>query len=385
MSLRKRIQIILSFLVLIPLLLLLYQSYRASRSSLMMQIKQGSLQIAQLETAEINLIFEPPRLIVEDLVRTIETKKHMEPGDIQDLIHRTLVETPQIYGVAVAFEPGATSLGRFAHYCYRPGGTVRERSMIDQANDYTTRIWYRQPMDREKAGWTGAYFDEGGGDTLMITYAAPIRFDGRVAGVAEIDLDLDGLVQSLQGIRPGGDGTVFLVNKTGQILAHPNLKVVSEMDRQVLSPIVELMNRKGVDCVEMVDPVSQVDSWVVETPIPALSIARGGQDWSLIVSWPMHTRLAPLSGLGRRILVLYLFLGGASFLFLNRSFDRIITRPLSKLAERARRYAAGDFSPQAPWTNDTVELQELSQALDNLGAALAKNAQQSPDGKEEKA
>ncbi len=377
MSLRKRIQIILAFLVLIPLVLLMYQSYRASRSSLVKQIKQGSLQIARLETAEIGLIFEPPRLVVEELVRSLETKKLMDPGDLQDLMHRTLVETPEIFGIAVAFDPESTTLRRFAHYCYRPGGTVRERSMVDPANDYTKRGWYRLPMDTGKAGWTGAYFDEGGGDTLMITFTAPIRFDGRIVGVAEVDLDLDGLVQKLQAIKPGGDGTVFLVNRFGQILAHPNLKTVTEMDvAQELAPLAELMNRAGVDCIEMADPVSRIKSWVVETPIPSLSAARGGQDWSLIVSWPMHTRLAPLGGVTRRILVLYLFLGGASFLFLNRSLDRIITRPLSRLTEQARRYAAGDFSPPPPMTSDTMELQELSRALDSLGAALTGKAKE---------
>jgi HAMP domain-containing protein len=112
---------------------------------------------------------------------------------------------------------------------------------------------------------------------------------------------------------------------------------------------------------------------VVEAPISSLSSARGGEDWSLIVSWPLDKRLAPLTALGRRMLVLYLFLGGSALWFLNRTFDDSITRPLRKLAEQARAYAADDFNQPPVPLNDATELQELGKALNALGENLAKN------------
>ncbi|MCE5243680.1 MAG: hypothetical protein LLF99_10830, partial [Desulfobacteraceae bacterium] len=130
MSLKKRIQIILLFLVLVPLLLLLLQSYRTSRSTLQQQIREGSLQIAQLEAKEMDLIFDPPRYIIQGLVRALEAKPHLDADGVRDLLRSTLIQTPGIFGVAVGFEPEATPLGRFCHYYYRPGGEVKERSML---------------------------------------------------------------------------------------------------------------------------------------------------------------------------------------------------------------------------------------------------------------
>lgn len=375
MSLQKRIQIILSFLVFIPLLLLFYQSYKSSHHSLLQQIQQGSFQIAQLETAEMDRIFDPARFIVEGLIRALETTPSLEGESIRELMHRTLVQTPEIYGVAVAFEPESTPLGPFAPYFYRPDGAEKERSLVDSSMNYIQRDWYRLSMESQTGIWTKPYFDEGGGDTLMITFAAPIRREGRLVGVAEVDLDLAGLVGRLQQLKPGGDGTVYLVNRSGQILAHPAINPTAALETDHdMGPLAELMSRSGVDTMETIDPVTHLSSWVLELPIPALSAARGGQDWSLIVSWPLSTRLAPLSGLGRKMLVLYLFLGGASILFLNRSFDRTITRPLRQLAGRARRYAEGDFRQPPAKCDDTLELRELSLALDSLGAAIAKSA-----------
>ena len=208
----------------------------------------------------------------------------------------------------------------------------------------------------------------------MVSYSAPVRRNGQVVGVADVDLDLGSLLKRLHSLKPGGDGTAYMVNRKGRILAHPALKPIADIqDNDNLNELVALMKRSGVDTMSMEDPVSHKKSWIVESPIDSLSAAHGGGDWSLIVSLPIEKRLAPLNGMVRRLLVLYLFLGGASLWFLNRIFDDTITRPLRKLAEQANNYAKGHFDkPDAP-LNDALELRELGQALNVLGATLKKN------------
>jgi sigma-B regulation protein RsbU (phosphoserine phosphatase) len=374
MSLRKRIQILLAFLVGIPLLLLLFESYRAGRHTLLKQMKEGSLGIAQLQAAEMDLTFEPPRLIAEGVARALEIVPELKPDRIRELLRSTLRQSPDLYGAAVAFHPALTSLGRFAPYVYRRDGVETEHSLTDPSYDYARRDWYRLPMESASGRWSLPYFDEGGGNVLMITFSALVRREGRVVGVATVDLSLRALVERLRRLKPGGEGAVYLVSPEGRILAHPSLKTLEDRraDR-TLSGLEELIKRRGVDTVEMEDPVSRRTSWIVETPLRSLSAARGGHDWSLIVSWPLGGRLAPLTGLGRRMLVLYLFLGGGALLFLNRSFDQIITRPLRRLAEQARHYAEGDFSRPAPKHEEALELRELGRALNSLGAKLEGN------------
>ena len=214
--------------------------------------------------------------------------------------------------------------------------------------------------------------------TLMVSYSAPIKRDGRVVAVAGVDLDLDSLVKSLYSLKPGGEGTAYMVNLKGRILAHPDLKPIAELPgNEELSELVGLIKGSKVDTVAMLDPVSHIKSWIVESPIKSLSAARGGGDWSLIVSWPLEKRMSPLNGMVRRLLVLYLFLGGAAIWFLNRFFDDTITRPLRKLAEQANNYAEGNFDQPAAPLNDAMELRDLGQALNVLGARLKKNASSS--------
>jgi HAMP domain-containing protein len=370
MRLRKRIQILLGFLVGMPLLLLLFESYQTGRHTLMTEMKQEALQIAQLETAEMDLTFNPPRIIVEGLTRALESAPELRADVIRELLRRTLHDTPEIYGAAIALDPAQSPLGRFAPYVYRLKG-VETESIVTY--DYTHADWFRLPVTSGRGKWTKPYYDEVG-KAHMVTYAAPVRRDGRIVGVAEVDLDLESLLKRLKFLKPGGDGTVYLVNSTGHILAHPDLKaMVGSQGSRNLGELAALVKRSGVDTLSMNDPVSHRQSWVVEYPVPSLSAARGGGDWSLIVSWPLDKRLAPLTALGRRMLVLYLFMGGAALWFLNRTFDDTITRPLRRLAEQARGYAAGDFRQEPVIRNEALELRELEDALNSLGSALEKN------------
>ena len=371
MSLRKRIQILLAFLVGIPFFVLLFESYQTGRRTLVAEMKLEARQIAELETAKMDLTFEPARLIVEGLVRAVETSPRLDASVISGLLRRTLHENPDIYGVSIAFDPALTSFGRFAPYVFRKDGGEVEMPLPDE--DYTCDDWYSRPMKSGAGKWSKPYVDKSV-HTLMVSYSAPVRLNGRVVGVADVDLDLDSLLKQLHFLKPGGEGTAYMINPKGRILAHPDLKPIADLpETDELNELVVLMKRGGVDTMAMLDPVSHKNSWVVESPIESLSAARGGGDWSLIVSWPIEKRLIPLNGMVRRLLVLYLFLGGAAIWFLNRIFDDTITRPLRKLAEQAHNYAEGNFGrPVAP-LNEATELRELGRALNVLGSTLKKN------------
>lgn len=369
MSLRKRIQILLAFLVGIPFLVLLFESYQTGRRTLVAEMKLEARQVAELEAAKMDLTFDPARLIVEGLVRSVETNPRLDASVISELLRRTLHENPGIYGVCIALDPDLTSLGRFAPYAYRKDGGEAEMRI----QDYTSDDWFTQPVKSGAGKWSKVYNYESV-HTLMVSYTAPIRINGRVVGIAGVDLDLDSLVKRLHSLKPGGEATAYLINPRGRILAHPDLKPLVDMpETEEVNKLVTLLKSGGTETVAMPDPVSHRNSWIVETPIESLSAARGGRDYSLVVSWPIEKRLAPLNGMVRRLLVLYLFLGGAAIWFLNRIFDDTITRPLRKLAEQANNYAQGDFDQPAVPLNEAMELRELGRALNVLGATLKNN------------
>ena len=285
MSLRKRIQILLGILMGIPLILLLWESYRAGRETFLKQLKLESLQIAKLEEEGIDLTFEPPRLIAEGMARGLSIGESLRGDEIRELLRRSLHENPRLYGAGVFLDPGLTPLGRFAPYAFRRKGLESELSI---PYEYLRWDWYRLPVEAGRGLWSKPYFDEGGGGTLMVTFSAPIRREGRIVGVATVDLDLDGLVSRLRKIHPGGGGSIYLASREGHVIAHPELKALEDLGKgERVGKLVELINARGDSMTEMKDPVSGRNSWIVETPVDSLSEARGGGAWSLVVSWPL--------------------------------------------------------------------------------------------------
>jgi sigma-B regulation protein RsbU (phosphoserine phosphatase) len=379
MRLRTRIQVLLAFLVAMPLLILFFEVVRSGHRTVMDQMQVESLQIAALQAAEMDLTFVPARETADGLARSMETAASLDPEAIKALLRHSLDHAPEIYGLGVALSPEATSVGRFAPYVFRADGRFQERSLHDPAYEYTRWDWYRLPMALGQGHWTQPYFDRGGGDTLMITYSAPIRRYGHLIGVAAADLSLDGLVKRLGALRPGGNGSVSLVGKDGRILLHPALlatpSAAPEEDPQAVAVLKSLMRHPGTDMRAMNDPVSRRKAWVVEMPVRSMAEELGGPGWSVVVSWPMGQRMGPYIKLGERVLCLFLFLGGGALMFLNRAFEEMITRPIRRLARQARRYAHGDFAGKAGLKEEALELEELSQALGQLGTALAESEQ----------
>ena len=74
--------------------------------------------------------------------------------------------------------------------------------------------------------WTQVYVDEAG-KGLMTTGAVPVYDQGRFLGILAIDLTIDFLNRIVAAFRPE-QGTLFLVNTQGQILAHPDIASSSD-------------------------------------------------------------------------------------------------------------------------------------------------------------
>ena len=56
--------------------------------------------------------------------------------------------------------------------------------------DYASTPWFTEPMRRKASTWSDAYFDEGGGEIMMVTYSAPVMKGGRAIGVLTADFAL---------------------------------------------------------------------------------------------------------------------------------------------------------------------------------------------------
>lgn len=95
-------------------------------------------------------------------------------------------------------------------------------------DDYDPRMrpWYQAAIAAGDSTFTEPYFDIAT-NVETITVVTPVLKDGKLQGVVGADFSTETLAKVLNQTDLGGLGYVFLVNRTGDIMGHPNRALVS--------------------------------------------------------------------------------------------------------------------------------------------------------------
>ncbi|MBC3906577.1 methyl-accepting chemotaxis protein [Undibacterium umbellatum] len=96
--------------------------------------------------------------------------------------------------------------------------------------DPTVRPWYKAAMDAKKPIVTSPYMGVAP-PGLMITFAAPVK--GGEGGVVGADVFLTKIVDQILTIKLAGGGYAFLLDKSGQVLAHADQAKVMKMAKEI--------------------------------------------------------------------------------------------------------------------------------------------------------
>ncbi|MBC3931444.1 methyl-accepting chemotaxis protein [Undibacterium curvum] len=100
--------------------------------------------------------------------------------------------------------------------------------------DPTVRPWYKAAMEAKKPIVTSAYMGVNP-PGLMISFAAPVK--GGEAGVVAADVFLTKIVEQILNIKLAGDGYAFLLDKSGQVLAHADQAKVLKPAKEIAAEL----------------------------------------------------------------------------------------------------------------------------------------------------
>ncbi|MEK9968447.1 MAG: ATP-binding protein [Ferrovibrio sp.] len=107
-----------------------------------------------------------------------------------------------------------------------PGQEWQQAAVMPPPYDPRQRPWYLQALASDTPVWTDPYIFASTGK-LGVTYATKITHpDGSLWAVLGIDLSIESLSRILmqqEGLHTGFDGLVFATDKTGSMLAHPDV------------------------------------------------------------------------------------------------------------------------------------------------------------------
>ena len=351
-------------------------SSRLSRNTAVRGAEQEALNATDATRNRVLAVLGSVERSTELLGASIETL-HPDRPSLEAILQRFVSGNPDIYGSTASFEPFAFTAGldRYAPYFYRNPKTPDRLTPADLATPtyrYWERGWYRVAIDSGRPHWSEPYFDDEGGNTLMVTYTVPIAGvrDGRAAfiGVVTADLQLDWLVRFITDVTIGRTGYGAVLSRSGRVIAHPDgslLAVQLSADtparaRERLEPLVT-----GRLAGAGFQPMA-IEGRQYRTVFRQISDATG---WTLAALYPEDELMADARRLTR--IETIVAAGGLVFLALVViALSRRLTAPLHVLADRARQLATGDLDLELPPVTSRDELGTLTSAFHHMRDSL---------------
>lgn len=147
------------------------------------------------------------------------------PDSLMALIDGWALAGPPIVGGRIGFEPDYyPDKGRY----YMPSVTttlgnkpVRSYPGSD-SYDYHGMEWYRTAREARRGIWTEPYYDDCGGDVLVVSYALPLLDgSGQVVAVMAADVALDEMLSGCNDLSPWNVGGSMVVGNGGKLLVDP--------------------------------------------------------------------------------------------------------------------------------------------------------------------
>ncbi|HKU41210.1 MAG TPA: protein kinase [Polyangiales bacterium] len=190
--------------------------------------------------ADLRTLAGVPRV----LAVALEQRRDWNEALLESWLRAELAREPNLFGMAIAFEPQAfrEGLENFALYVYRgPNGIVAKQLLPpDYEPVYREWPWYRDALHGER--WSEPYVDKGGGDIPMVTFSTPVLRDGAPVGIVTADLSLqyfNALERAMRSSQLGGSAYAYVITARGAVLRHPDPQRCFPAPESLIAPPVE--------------------------------------------------------------------------------------------------------------------------------------------------
>jgi len=353
--------------LLIVYLTVLVLNYIWGRNAALEQTKKYLIELTDHHAAVLDAQFSKITMAPIAVSEALETLQKPTPEQLISLVEEKMEFNPNIYGMAVAFEPFDFDSKKefYAPYVYKENGNFRSCELSDSYN-YLQKDWYLIPKLLNHSYWSEPYFDEGGGNILMNTFSYPIYSKNKFIGIATADMSLENLKARMDSIKIMG-GYTFILSQHGTYIYHPNRKDImretlfSKAQRVNYPPMREfgrdmLKGNKAV--TPFLDPIQGSKQWLVYTPIKSTG-------WTLAAIIPEKQILASVhSAIIRQSSVMLIGLLIISLVIIWASIG--ITKPIRKLVGLAEVLATGNLNVQMENIKGEDEIHELAVVFNKM-------------------
>jgi methyl-accepting chemotaxis protein/methyl-accepting chemotaxis protein-1 (serine sensor receptor) len=367
-------------------------------------LNEGSLKIAdqtaQISSAAVSEMLSNSMYLAKSIgvgLEGLHSSGVRDRDTYNNVIHKVLEANPSILAAWTAWEPNALDgkdtefansaghddTGRFVPYWVRSGGEIVVEPLMsyDVPGDGD---YYLVPFQSEKAVILDPYlYPVNGVETLITSLVLPIRVNGKVVGVAGVDIAMSDVQNVLSEVKPFGVGYVSLISESGVVVSHPTDgspgKNAADIGL-VIPDTNSLAQNSRVLKTGINDAVLGEDTLRL---YQTLEIALTESAWVLAISAPESIafaaeRNAMMVQLG--ILIVALF-GAVLVAWLA---GNNISKPILNMTSSMRKLADGELAVTIPALGQTNEIGNMADALQVFKNAAMEKIQLEKDASDER-
>jgi class 3 adenylate cyclase len=382
LSFRKSITMKIALLVIgstcLVLALVLSVNYSRSRELIRQEAEKSARHLTSSLANEIAQEFLLVAQAVDDFTASLEASTWDEDA-LLGRITRMVTEHERVFGSTVAFLPYMfkPDVEKFAPYFYRASGKIKFEQLGTDSYNYFSKDWFSLPVHLRKGVWTDPYFDEGGGNVAMITYARPL-FDKhrknsarRLRGVVTADLSLESLNELTNSKKVYETGFLSVISDKGTFVTNPNRKRI--LRTSVFDAANEAKNPRAKEYAaamlteksgfyDIGAGMTGVDSYLVFTRI-------NPPGWTLAAVLPKNELFAEVEALFRTTILLA-GLGVVLLVFASVLVARSISRPLRRMSAETVKVADGNLDIDLTEIKSSDEVGQLARAFTRMTEGL---------------
>ncbi|MEW1780805.1 methyl-accepting chemotaxis protein [Arthrobacter sp. NPDC080086] len=186
--------------------------------------------------------------------------------------------------------------------------------------DPTARPWYKQAIAAGKLLVTKPYGDVSTG-VPYVSFAAPLMKGGEAAGALSGAVPLDGVREVVSAVHPTPSSLAFVVAKDGQVIAHPDAKLM-------LKPATDVAAALNADALaKLATATAPLELELAGAPKLLKAQAVQGTDWYLVIALDKAEATAGLRNVVKALAVAMVLLTlaavGIAAFFTSQSFRRL--------------------------------------------------------------
>ncbi len=214
-TLRAKIIIILIIFSLVPVIATGISAYQISKGILYKKLETTSMQTITEVGRGIDNYFTAMSSLITILTKNsdiIQADSEEYLSRAKELIANINNTDENIINVYIGTEQGL-------FYTY-------PQVEIPKDFDHRTRDWYQTALNNpNQVIITDPYIDTATGE-MVIALAGAILKDDKPIGVAAMDVDLASLSNSLSDIKIGDSGYIYIIDKNGILISHPDHSII---------------------------------------------------------------------------------------------------------------------------------------------------------------